>query len=280
MPRLRRSLQNSVMMVHLQNTSKTDKKIINSKYAHTVNSNIDIVTNIQPVDYNLYIVYYINCLVNPNYFNWLYNQINLVKSYNATIYIMATLSEEKEEIFKIECLSHFPKVKIQCNYTNQYEYPGILKVWELGQIYNKPNDIILYFHAKGLTHHQNYESNANDNYNIILKDIHKIYDIFTTFPTIDKIGYSCSKTGWIWYNFWYARGSYIFNVEKPLQTQRRHYYEDWLGRKITVGDQIVNEERPSEYYENTLKSCYSFYSDATHGNIGSYYCPQSNKHFK
>ena len=112
------------MMVHLQNTSKTDKKIINSKYAHTVNSNIDIVTNIQPVDYNLYIVYYINCLVNPNYFNWLYNQINLVKSYNATIYIMATLSEEKEEIFKIQKCIYNVKLK-KCN--NDIQNPQIFK---------------------------------------------------------------------------------------------------------------------------------------------------------
>jgi len=58
----------------------------------------------------------------------------------------------------------------------------------------------------------------NDHYNIILKDIELIKEIFTIFPIIDKIGYCSGGIGWIWYNFWYVRGSYINKVEMPIKT--------------------------------------------------------------
>ena len=63
--------------------------------------------------------------------------------------------------------------------------------------------------------------------------------------------------GWIWYNFWYARGSYIKYVERPIKTYRRHYYEDWLGRKVKNENYIIcDNERSYIFYENTLNTCY------------------------
>lgn len=233
--------------------------------------------------YNLFVVYYINCTVNSNYFDWLSNQISYVSNLGATIYIIATISYTDEVHFRTHIRELFPheKVIIQCNYNNEYEYPGILKVWELGQEHYRKEDIILYFHSKGVTHYSEYKYNKHDNYNIILKDYNKIKDIFTKYNTIDKIGYSCGGFGWIWYNFWYARGSYIKYVEKPVKTIRRHYYEDWLARKVTKeGDVFCDTERPFSYYENTLMACYSFYTDHIHWNIGSYYDPAIDKHIQ
>lgn len=233
--------------------------------------------------YNLFIVYYINCIVNNNYFDWLSHQINYVINLDATIHIIATISLSEEENFIKRIRQFFPneKVIIQCSYNNEYEYPGILKVWELGQEHYTKQDIILYFHSKGVTHNSEYKYNKEDRYNIILKNYSKIKDIFTKYNTIDKIGYSCGGNGWIWYNFWYVRGSYIKYVEKPIKTVRRHYYEDWLGRKVKNDCELVCEsERPMSYYENTLMSCYSFYTDKIHWNIGSYYDPNINKHIQ
>jgi hypothetical protein len=159
---------------------------------------------------------------------------------------------------------------------NEFEYRGILKVWEIGQIYSKSNDIILYFHSKGITHNKKYIFNKNDNYNIILKDINKIKEIFSIFPSIHKIGYSTGGIGWMWYNFWYARGSYINQVEKPIKTKRRHYYEDWVARKVEKKeDQIVFHERPQSYFKNTLESCYGFYYNLEKNvaNIGTIWYP-------
>ena len=229
--------------------------------------------------YNLFVVYYINCIVNNNYLDWLKNQIKYITDLNAKIYIHATISEDLDNTFKQIVIQLFPNenIIIQCNYTNEYEYPGILKVWQIGQEHCNKNDIILYFHSKGVTHNPNYTFNINDCCNIILKDFNKIKNIFTTYDKIDKIGYSCGGNGWIWYNFWYARGSYIKMVEKPIKTTRRHYYEDWLGRHVETNNDIICDiERPFSYYKNTLMSCYSFYVDSIHGNIGSYFDPNIN----
>jgi hypothetical protein len=233
--------------------------------------------------YKLFVVYYINCIINNNYFDWLTHQINYVRNLGATIYIIATTTQSDEEYFRKRVEQLFPneKVIIECNYNNEYEYQGILKVWELGQEHCTQKDIILYFHSKGVTHYSDYKYNKEDSYNIILKNYKKIEDIFTKYNTIDKIGYSCGGNGWIWYNFWYVRGSYIKYVEKPIKTTRRHYYEDWLGRKVKNKFELFCEtERPISYYENTLMSCYSFYTDKIHWNIGSYYNPAANKHIQ
>jgi hypothetical protein len=256
--------------------------LIKKKYEHYINKQQNIEVNISnETQMNFYIVYYINCLINANYFDWLKNQIEIVYKDNMTIYIIATLDASNEADFRKKVLDIYPKVIIECNYINEYEYPAIHKVWELGQQYSNQNDIILYFHSKGMTHHTNYESNRNDNYNIILKDFDKIKEIFNIFPSIDKVGYFSGGIGWIWYNFWYARGSYINKVEKPLKTNRRHYYEDWLCRKIKDNNNDIDEsiEKPFHYYENTLMNCYGFYHDKQFGNIGSYYCANSNKMF-
>lgn len=251
-------------------------KFIKKKYIHYINDHVNIETNmLNDPSYNIFIVYYINCLVNTNYFNWLENQINIVKTYGI-IYIIATISREEEPQFKKKLIDMYPNVIIECNYENEFEYRGILKVWELGQVHNSHNDIILYFHSKGVTRSNSYENNRNDSYNEILMDINKIKEIYTIFPSIDKIGYNTGGIGWCWCNFWYARGSYINSVEQPIKTQRRHYYEDWLCRKV-INDKYTGIERPITYYANTLRSCYNFYNDAYFGNIGSYYCPDTNR---
>jgi len=255
--------------------------LIKKNYEHYVNTETRITLQ-DSENYNFYIVYFINCTINPNYMDWLVNQINLVKDFGGNIYIISTISEALETEFRINVKKFFPKVYIECYYENEYEYRGILKVWELGQVNNKKNDIILYFHSKGITHHQNYEFVKNDNHNVILQDINKITEIFSIFPDIDKVGYSSGGLGWIWYNFWYARGSYVNRVEKPLKTERRHYYEDWLARKVEIGDEFSETERSNvTYYKNTLKNCYGFFTDQLNiANIGSYFAVEDGEYKK
>jgi hypothetical protein len=57
-----------------------------------------------------------------------------------------------------------------------------------------------------------------------------VRDILTTL-FLSFIFWLNSRLGhFVWYNFWYARGSYLNTVEQPIITERRHYYEDWLAR--------------------------------------------------
>jgi hypothetical protein len=255
-------------------------KTIKGKYIHYVNDNVEVSNDIN-INYNIYIVYYINCVCNSNWISWAYNQLNLIKNMDAKqIHIIATLKKEEENFFRKKILEINSTAIIECYYENEFEYRGILKVYELGQIYDNPNDILLYFHSKGVTHHKSYESNMNDNYNIIFKNIDLIKEVFTLFPKIDKIGYSCGGIGWIWYNFWYVRGSYVKKLEIPIKTTRRHYYEDYLSRIVDENDKYSLEERPISYYKNTLNSCYNIYTDKINiKNIGSFFCANTNKFF-
>lgn len=235
--------------------------------------------------YSLFVVYFINCIINPNYFTWLEGQLKcitkqinkkiaILKEY--TIYIIAIIEKNNQYKFMKKIKKLFPKIlfKVEFYHQNEYEYRGINKVWEIGQMHKNRNDIILYYHSKGVTRTKIYQGINHGKYNIILKDLDKIFKTFAEFSHIDKIGYSCSKFGWIWYNFWYARGSYINKVEKPIKTNRRHYYEDWLARKVkNINDIICDKERPRSFYKNTPKSCYCFHTNKNLPNIGYYYDP-------
>jgi len=259
-------------------------RTIQRNYTHCIDSHVNIPVEIERREvYNIYIVYYINCLIQPNYMDWLLNQVSMITSFGAKeIHIVATIQDEKETSFRTECMSLFPGVILHCTSQNEFEYQGILKVWILSQMYNNKNDIFLYFHSKGMSRHPCYAYNKHDNYNVILRDINYIKEIFDIFPTIDKVGYFSGGIGWIWYNFWYARGSYLFCLERPIRTERRYYYEDWLARIVqSEEDKQCQQERDFHtYYPNTLLSCYQISRDKSdHGNIGSYYCPNRNDIF-
>jgi len=213
--------------------------------------------------------------VNPNYFDWLESQLkyvtNQVKDGSIAVRAWAIVAviEKSNRLAFVNKLQHLlpgQLIKIDFFTENEWEYQGIKKVWEIGQRNKGRNDIILYYHSKGVTRRERYDDPEPSlpDYNIILKDIKKVYRVFDEFPHVNKVGFSCSKLGWMWYNFWYARGSYINNVEKPIKTNKRHYYEFWLGRKVRDLNDVVtrpgDKERPrrSDVYETTFEDCYSF----------------------
>ena len=138
-----------------------------------------------------------------------------------------------------------PSALITTSLTHSFEYLGIQKVWELGQRSTiKPhNHIILYFHAKGMSDPLFPNSKL---INTILKPWKMIIDRFIENQKLNKAGYACAKPGWIWYNFWWARASYIKKLVKPIKTQRQNYYEEWLGRlqpnDLTIKNDGDNEE--------------------------------------
>jgi hypothetical protein len=66
----------------------------------------------------------------------------------------------------------------------------------------------------------------------------------------------------------------------PIKTNRRHYYEDYISRKVNDNDKYSLNERPLNYYVNSLNSCYGFHTDKNNiKNIGSYYCPNSESYY-
>lgn len=253
-------------------------EVIHSAYDHY--TTLTVPTRQEKQHFRLHVVYFINCLIHENYLDWLKNQVKMVDTYTNHVHVVATVREHLKDVFVQQCRDLFPFAEVTLNFTNQHEYPGILKVWELAQTHREPTDLILYFHSKGITRYQNCLDEPNPLWEVPVKELQKVYDVFSTFPTVDKVGYQAGGNGWFWCNYWYARGSYLCQVERPLLTARRHYYEDWLGRKSGSDDLLPDVERPFSFYPNTLANCYGFFTDkVAFGNIGSYYCPGHNQMF-
>ena len=130
-----------------------------------------------------------------------------------------------------------PSAQIHRSGGNRHEYPGIRLVWDIATgtpEADRTNTLILYFHAKGITHNPNsggeripINQTLTDT---VIKPWKDIIERFKRDPSVNKAGYAASGDGFLWYNFWWARASYIAGCEIPIITERRHYYEDWLAK--------------------------------------------------
>ena len=70
------------------------------------------------------------------------------------------------------------------------------------------------------------EINLTRNTIYLWKDI---VDVFEKNSNINKIGFLPSNEGWMWFNFFWARGNYLITCDEPIITDNRYYYESWLG---------------------------------------------------
>lgn len=119
---------------------------------------------------------------------------------------------------------------IQTSTKNEYEYRGIQWIHTLAQ--EHPERIFLYFHSKGMTA-PNLDK-INDSKKLFQEVIvpwKKVLHIFHTKKKVNKVGFAGSDKGFMWFNFWWARGTYLATCETPAITDDRFYYEYWLGYK-------------------------------------------------
>ena len=171
-----------------------------------------------------------------------------------------------------------PKIHIIWTPDDCHEYPGISKSFELAT--TNDNHYILYFHSKGITRFDGVSRDGNELrlHQVVIADWEWVLFIFRNFTNIDKIGITASEFGWMWYNFWWARATYLSNNEMPLKTERRHYYEDWLARQLTPqgsSEKTEPERRiPSISYNCTFTNCWNLLHNPPHFcNVGSCHDP-------
>lgn len=137
------------------------------------------------------------------------------------------------------------------HHENAHEYFGIQQVWERARLWAQEEDgvnrVILYFHSKGMTRTRRgapRDWTETQCFNLAVRPWKAIVERFASTPGVDKIGISCSQHGWLWFNFWWARATYLAQVERPIQTSRRHYYEDWVARRcLEEADRFPQTER-------------------------------------
>ena len=131
-----------------------------------------------------------------------------------------------ETFFKEQSYKHY---KIHTINDNLYEYPGINQLY-IRSIDN-PGALFLYLHSKGMAFHRNEGRIINEvklTPNIVFP-WKKIIQVFKTHKHVNKVTIASSDQGWGWYNFFWARGTYLRTCEKPIISDNRHYYESWVG---------------------------------------------------
>lgn len=192
---------------------------------------------------NIIIVYYIYINELSNWKAIIKGQLLDIKKFGllkkSQLYIHITSTYPIEEVINfINTITQ--KAIISFSSINQYEYPAINLIYNLAK--DNESTIFIYFHTKGMS----YEINER-----LPKEKKLLYSTFKPWKKIikkmnnsdlfNKSGFFISQNGvFIWYNFWYAKGKFLINLEKPKITNDRYYYESWLG-KVNISNYTYND---------------------------------------
>lgn len=221
-------------------------------------------------DLRVGIVYFANTIVNPTHGSKLI-QSNIQQLLATNILydlekchvdmVLAVHDDVvKTQILKIIPSNLHTRFTFYMSHTNQHEYPGIQKAYERG----KTCDVVLYFHSKNMTRYDGTRTFHDPIAQKIMEDIvvnwRYVLFVLSHFPTIDKVVCTCSPEGWGWFNYWWVRGTYLQDMEPPMMTSDRYYYESWLGR---------NYRGP----HNRIMDCWSVSASPSKGyfNVGTVY---------
>lgn len=225
------------------------------------------------------IVYFFNAELNNCYEKLMKDQLkdliksNILDNQKVKLHSMIICSDLYKKA-KIKNLFRFLEKYGYYNYEityseNKYkEYEGINKVWEISKNNNSKESLIFYFHGKGISYFTNkYFYIRQPIERFIFKKIfakwEKNIELLIRFKSISKLGILSGGNGWLWFNFWIAKSSYIKNLEKPLERNRACYYEDWLGRYDieNCNDKLKKYKNEfNEIYHNTLNATLSLLS--------------------
>ena len=280
----------------LRNNSYLKISKIKDKSWEPISINKDCKFNLKLGELNIEkpiinIVYFLNADISACYLKLFNDQLkDLIKSgilinENLKLYLVIVCSSNKKrsKINKIISnlkISQYCKINISFSEDSHKEYEGINKVWEISNQQNKKNSFIFYIHGKGLSYLQNkflYIRQPLEKFlfKIIIYKWKRNIELLSRFESINKLGSLSGIYGWLWFNFWIARTSYITKLEKPVKRNRACYYEDWLARyelnktnnSLNIYKNIFNDT-----YYNTVNQNLNLLSKPKNKkyNIGSY----------
>ncbi|MDB5126540.1 hypothetical protein [Mucilaginibacter sp.] len=192
----------------------------------------DVVIDLTDAGKRIVIVYYLYTSPGSNWRAIVTGQLYQLKSYGilseANLYIHITDCHGFADEVKTLINEITPDAIVSTSFKNEFEYPALKLVHDLAV--KHPDNNFIYFHTKGMSH--NYHSRSLEEITLFTKTFEnwrKNLQILNQ-PRVNKVGLFPAKEGWIWYNFWYAKGSYLAQFKAPVLTKDRYYYESWLGR--------------------------------------------------
>ena len=202
------------------------------------------------------IIYFVWINPNKNYKNIIKGQLNDILNCKilekANLYV-EICCEDLNLIDSIKSIFSVIDIDFKINFytKNYYEYYGIKKMYDLA--IKEPMKYYLYFHSKGMFNYNNinerhiYEKTLTKG---TLYQYEKVINLFEKNNDITKIGLFPSahnNNNFIWFNFFWARGTYLNTCENPIITDNRYYYELWSGNGNNEMGKVYN------LYENNYK---------------------------
>jgi hypothetical protein len=182
---------------------------------------------------NVIIIYFVN--LRPKMWSHIViEQLNDLKStelyeISTKIYV-SVISSRKQDYEKFSELikKNYSKIEIINHFTeNLYEYPGIKALYDVA---NSVDDetLLLYFHSKGMFN--DAPRHRKKLFDINIRNYSKYIYEFEKNSKLDVAGCSPGKNGFVYYNFFWVKSSYIKNhVKEPQITDNRFYWEVWLA---------------------------------------------------
>ena len=132
---------------------------------------------------------------------------------------------------------------------NFFEFPGIKCLYSLAM--EEPDKYYLYLHTKGMFHwmysmrNNTPEERCSNEVFLTRGHAHpykRVVELFDADPAISRICMfpDSSEKRMCYYNFYWARGSYLATCQDPIISHDRFYYEHWSGTGNPTVDKVYN----------------------------------------
>ena len=211
---------------------------------------------------NIKIVYFVYLI--PGRWEGIVNEqltqlYDMTSLYNMSEIFISVIDEtsQHQEVKKLQLLlSHkFNKILLINIFSeNVYEYPGIKTVYEIST--NNDHEYILYFHSKGMMSNAYRERQILFDYTIKLYET--IINEMENHLEIDTASAIPCTNGYGYFNFWWARSSYINKYCSKPETSKmylkhdRYTWEMWLGNHYS-NKHFVKTYSPILKYNNVYE---------------------------
>jgi hypothetical protein len=201
---------------------------------------------------SIFIVYYAYLNNDKNWRNIIKGQIeDVYKSgiLNCSLFHPVLYGDPNDIKECKKLLEDIIKINIEVTevYENKYEFPAIIKIRELAL--ENPDKIFIYFHSKGMVFHNPVGERTIIEYKLTNNTFcnwESTLHIFKKFPKIQKAALFPSENGFGWFNFWWARGTYLISC-KPIE----------IPENLKLDDRFLCEAWLGDYGSKTWEDCYS-----------------------
>jgi len=138
----------------------------------------------------------------------------------SSIYLI--VEEEKYEKY-LSLVTLSPKITLIFCKKNKRCY-AMKELWNLAHKF--PHSLIFYFLGSDIV-----KKGLEEEISSSLLDSRWI-EILSDFPSIDMLAWKANSEGYVWYNAFWIKSSYLVSLKEPPENKKNFYYMEWLTEKL------------------------------------------------